>query len=83
MLCPGIGGPDEALRLAERLALAQGKDVCLAKGSIALRLSIGVAWSSGEDADADELVAQADHAMYESKREGAGRPKLAQPSPTL
>jgi diguanylate cyclase (GGDEF)-like protein/PAS domain S-box-containing protein len=83
VLCPGIGGPDEALRLAERLALAQGKDVRLAKGSIALRLSIGVAWSSGEDADADELVAQADHAMYESKREGAGRPKLAQPSPTL
>jgi GGDEF domain-containing protein len=57
--------------------------VRLAKGSVALRLSIGVAWSSGEDADADELVAQADHAMYESKREGAGRPKLAQPSPTL
>jgi diguanylate cyclase (GGDEF)-like protein/PAS domain S-box-containing protein len=83
VLCPHVGGPQEALRLAERLARAQGQDVRLAKGSVALRLSIGVAWSSGEDADADELVAQADHAMYESKREGAGRPKLAQPSPTL
>lgn len=83
VLCPGIGGPDEALRLAERLALAQRQDVSLAKGRMAVRLSIGVAWSSGEDADADELVAQTDHAMYESKREGAGRPKLAQPSPTL
>jgi len=45
------------------------------------RLSIGVAWSSGEGADADELVAQADNAMYESKREGAGLPKLAASCP--
>jgi diguanylate cyclase (GGDEF)-like protein/PAS domain S-box-containing protein len=83
VLCPDVGGPDQALRLAGRLAEAQGEEVRLAKGSVAVRLSIGVAWSSGEGSDADELVAQADNAMYESKREGAGRPKLATPCPAL
>jgi diguanylate cyclase (GGDEF)-like protein len=83
VLCPNVDGPAEALRLAERLAQAQAQEVHLAKGTVSVRLSIGVAWSSGEDADADELVAQADHAMYESKREGAGRAKLADPSPVL
>jgi diguanylate cyclase (GGDEF)-like protein/PAS domain S-box-containing protein len=76
VLCPEVGGPDQAMRLAERLAEAERDDVRLAKGSVPVRLSIGVAWSSG-GADADELVALADNAMYESKREGLGRPKLA------
>ncbi|HLL92682.1 MAG TPA: GGDEF domain-containing protein, partial [Solirubrobacteraceae bacterium] len=81
VLCPNVGGPEEALRLTQRLAQAQSQEVRLAKGSVALRLSIGVAWSSGAGADADELVAQADNAMYESKREGAGLPKLASSRP--
>lgn len=76
-VCPDIGGPDQAMKLAERLAQAQREEVCVAKGSIVLRVSIGVAWSSGDGADADAIVAQADNAMYESKREGAGQPKLA------
>jgi diguanylate cyclase (GGDEF)-like protein len=76
-VCPDIGGPDQAMKLAVRLAEAQREEVRLAKGGVVVQLSIGLAWSSGEGADADALVAQADNAMYESKREGAGRPKLA------
>ncbi len=78
-VCPDIGGPDQAMKLAERLAQAQHEEASVAKGSVLARVSIGVAWSSGEGADADALVAQADGAMYESKREGEGRPKLAIP----
>lgn len=74
-VCPDIGGPDQAMKLAGHLAQAQRDEVCVAKGSIVVRVSIGVARSSGEGADA--IVAQADNAMYESKREGAGQPKLA------
>jgi GGDEF domain-containing protein len=37
---------------------------------IEIRASVGVAWSA-ELIDADTLVAQADHAMYESKRAGS------------
>ena len=74
---PDIGGPDQAMKLAERLAEAQGEEVSVAKGRFVVRVSIGVAWSSGEGVDADTIVAQADRAMYESKHEGAGQPKFA------
>ena len=77
VVCPDIGGPDQAMKLAERLAQALREEAYVATGSIVVQVSIGVAWSSGEGADADAIVAQADSAMYESKREGTGQPKLA------
>jgi diguanylate cyclase (GGDEF)-like protein/PAS domain S-box-containing protein len=40
--------------------------------------SIGVAWTAHRSLSADQLVAEADLAMYESKRTGAGRPMLAE-----
>jgi diguanylate cyclase (GGDEF)-like protein/PAS domain S-box-containing protein len=76
-VCPEIGGPEQAMKLAERLAEAQREEIAVAAGGIVVQVSIGVAWSGGEGADADAMVAKADRAMYESKREGAGRPKLA------
>ena len=76
VVCPEIGGPDQAMRLAERLAEALREDACAATGRIAHKVSIGVAWSDGPATEADELVAQADRAMYESKRKGTGRPTL-------
>jgi diguanylate cyclase (GGDEF)-like protein/PAS domain S-box-containing protein len=76
-VCPNIGGPDQAMKLAGRLAEAQSEEVPVAKGTIKVLVSIGVAWSSGEGTDADSMVAQADGAMYESKRDGLGRPRLA------
>ncbi len=79
-VCPNIGGPDQAMKLAERLAQAEREEVLVAKGRTAVRVSIGVAWTSGREADADAIVALADNAMYESKREGAGKPKLASAS---
>jgi diguanylate cyclase (GGDEF)-like protein/PAS domain S-box-containing protein len=75
VVCPEIGGHEPAVRLAERIAHLLGGDVALAAG--AHRASIGVAWSSGEATDAETLIARADRAMYESKRERAGRPTLA------
>ena len=45
--------------------------------TIVVQASIGVAWSTGEGDDADAMVAKADAAMYESKHQGLGQPKLA------
>ena len=75
VLCPQIGGHDPAIKLARRIADLLGRDVALAAGG--RQASIGVAWSSGEAIDAETLIARADRAMYESKRERAGRPALA------
>jgi diguanylate cyclase (GGDEF)-like protein/PAS domain S-box-containing protein len=79
IVCPEVGGEEKAMRLAARVADALCKEVRLATVSSAheLRASIGVAWSNGDTIEADILVAQADAAMYESKHDRAGRPKLA------
>jgi diguanylate cyclase (GGDEF)-like protein/PAS domain S-box-containing protein len=77
VVCPDVGGPDEAMKLAERLARSQRTAVDLTDAGVTALVSIGVAWSAGASADAYSIVAQADDAMYASKREGAGRPKLA------
>ena len=75
VLCPEIGGHDPAIGLAQRIAELLSGDVALAGGG--RQASIGVAWSTGEAIDAETLIARADRAMYESKRERAGRPTLA------
>jgi diguanylate cyclase (GGDEF)-like protein/PAS domain S-box-containing protein len=77
VMCPGVGGPEAAMRLAERLARTLHECVRLANGSVSPQVSIGVAWSGRDGVDADALVAQADTAMYQSKRQRCGQPKLA------
>jgi diguanylate cyclase (GGDEF)-like protein/PAS domain S-box-containing protein len=62
-----------AFDLAERLALVMSREVSLDAGVVDLRASVGVALADGEVRSADELVARADAAMYESKRRGVGR----------
>jgi diguanylate cyclase (GGDEF)-like protein/PAS domain S-box-containing protein len=79
VLSPEIGGPDRAMTLAARLAVAvRATPVTLPSGlEIAVQVSVGVAWSHGDGLGADTIVARADQAMYESKRERSGLPKLA------
>ncbi len=81
LVCPNIGGPAQAMRLAERLARALREEVELTSTRLVHQASIGVAWSRGEQISAEALVARADSAMYVCKREGAGRPKLAADAP--
>jgi len=83
VMCPDVGGPDGAMRLAERLARALHERVRLTAGSVTPQVSIGVAWSKCDGVDADALVAQADAAMYQSKRQRAGQPKLARAASDL
>jgi diguanylate cyclase (GGDEF)-like protein/PAS domain S-box-containing protein len=75
VMCPQIGGVDGAMRLAERLSLALRKPVALAAGIVCPQVSVGVAWSERDALEADVLVAQADAAMYQSKRQGNGLPE--------
>ena len=68
-----VTGRGAAFDLAERLALVMSREVPLEAGVVDLRASVGVAVVDGEVHSADELVARADAAMYESKRRGVGR----------
>ena len=73
-VCREVVSEDEAVAIAEHVAASMAREVELEDGVIELRSSVGVVWSGAPEAlTADELVARADAAMYESKRRGAGR----------
>lgn len=79
IMSPGIPSPEQAMILARRVADALSQEVRLDGRTLPNQASIGVAWSIGHGTNAEALVAEADSAMYESKREGEGQPKLAHP----
>ena len=74
----GADTPAKAIVLAERIAGALAAAVTPTEGRDAVA-SLGVAWASGADAarvTAEQLIGQADAAMYRSKAAGEGRPVL-------
>ena len=74
VVCSGIRGVATARRVAERISRALCRPVQLAGATLDLQASLGVAFSGHRPITADALVARADAAMYESKRQGLGRP---------
>jgi diguanylate cyclase (GGDEF)-like protein/PAS domain S-box-containing protein len=75
---PGITDTGQAMATANRLAETFRREVRIKAGHLQCRASIGVAWSSEPELDAECLVAMADAAMYEAKRSGCGHPILHQ-----
>jgi diguanylate cyclase (GGDEF)-like protein/PAS domain S-box-containing protein len=73
LVCPRLERPQRAVVIAERIARVLRGSIQLANGVVQVQGSIGVAFS-GPDSTSDSLVAQADTAMYESKRRGRGLP---------
>ncbi len=69
VICPGVESSAQALRIAKRIAAAMTATVNVGPGTVKLRVSVGVAWTT-EALDAGTLIARADSAMYESKRTG-------------
>jgi diguanylate cyclase (GGDEF)-like protein len=78
-ICPRVGSSAAALELADRIAAAMNTTVDVGRGQVTLRASIGVAFTT-ESVDTDTLIAQADSAMYESKRAGRQKAILFAPS---
>jgi diguanylate cyclase (GGDEF)-like protein/PAS domain S-box-containing protein len=70
VICPRVESASRSLEIAKRITASLTQPVKSSTDVIELRASVGVAWSSGH-IDADTLVAQADDAMYESKRNGS------------
>jgi len=69
VICPGVVSSAQAVRVADRIASALKATVDVGPGEVELRASVGVAWTS-EPLNPDTFIAQADTAMYESKRTG-------------
>jgi diguanylate cyclase len=77
IVCRGTPTADVALAAARRVARAGEDPLALRVGPITVRLSVGVAHSSGDSATADELINAADEAMYCAKRGLCASPNLA------
>jgi diguanylate cyclase (GGDEF)-like protein/PAS domain S-box-containing protein len=76
VVCDDIAGPAEATRIARRILDVLGEPVDVGDESVHVGASIGVALASGEGGKAEELVRDADAAMYRAKERGRGRIEL-------
>jgi diguanylate cyclase (GGDEF)-like protein len=75
VVCPGTVDAEDLLRVAARISDSMKPAVQVAGKALRVRTSIGAAcWEAGTTAD--DLVAVADDAMYESKRLRQGLPVL-------
>jgi diguanylate cyclase (GGDEF)-like protein/PAS domain S-box-containing protein len=68
VVCPVVSGPREAANVAERVGGALHGNFTIGGTAIELRASVGMVCAERQGADAEELVAQADVAMYAAKR---------------
>lgn len=68
VLAEGIDAPDAAQRLADRIRVALAEPVMAGGARVALAVSVGVATSPAGGLAADELLVEADRAMYADKR---------------
>ena len=74
VVCSGLHGQVDALGLADRLAKEVTKPISVASRDVVVTASIGIAQSaSGRPASADELLRDADMAMYRAKERGRDR----------
>ena len=67
VICPRVRSSAQAIKVAERVAAATTAVIDVGTAVVELRTSVGVAWTA-EALDADAFLAQADSAMYQSKR---------------
>ncbi len=73
VICPQVATPARALALARRLHRSVNTPVTVQQADISCAVSVGVAWTD-QRPEPDDLVAEADRAMYDAKRNG--RPAL-------
>ncbi|MCU1344304.1 MAG: diguanylate cyclase/phosphodiesterase with sensor(s) [Acidimicrobiia bacterium] len=78
VICPDITSDRDALALGERVAAALAEPLAVDGISLGTLASVGIARAQSSHTSAEALIAEADAAMYESKRLGSGRPVLGQ-----
>ncbi|MDX6714811.1 MAG: hypothetical protein QOH30_1369 [Baekduia sp.] len=80
VLLEDIEGVQEAADAAERIIEAVGAPLTAAHKELVLRCSLGIAIAADDGtADADELIRDADAAMYIAKRDGKGGYRMFEP----
>ncbi|HET6508846.1 MAG TPA: EAL domain-containing protein [Baekduia sp.] len=73
VLLDGVGSPAEPKGVARRVAAAIGRPVRLERRDLSVTASIGIAHDLADAVEPEELVRNADIAMYAAKGEGGDR----------
>jgi diguanylate cyclase (GGDEF)-like protein len=72
IICGDITGAEEAITIAERTNTALHEPFVLGEVEHRVSASVGIALSSGADRLAEDLIREADAAMYRAKERGRG-----------
>jgi diguanylate cyclase (GGDEF)-like protein len=73
MVCEGLVDEDEAVRIADGIREAVGEPLGVARGDLVVSVSAGIALTTHPSADPDNLLRDAEAAMFRAKKEGRGR----------
>ncbi|MBA2637315.1 MAG: bifunctional diguanylate cyclase/phosphodiesterase [Solirubrobacterales bacterium] len=76
VLCEEVRGPEHARALAARLTAALSAQMWVDGHELEVSVSIGVTVVNGRDVGPEDLLRDADAAMYAAKRRGGGRTEL-------
>jgi diguanylate cyclase (GGDEF)-like protein/PAS domain S-box-containing protein len=77
VLAEGVEATDAVHRLADRIRSALAEPIVAGEAKVVLSVSVGVATSHGGGHFADELLVEADRAMYADKRARRATPERA------
>lgn len=73
ILCDGLDAITQATKIAQRAIDSFGTPFTLSVGQVETTLSIGIAMDGDSTVASDDLLNNADRAMYEAKRKGGAR----------
>ncbi|WP_160158510.1 PAS domain S-box protein [Cellulomonas sp. SLBN-39] len=80
VLCTGLTSIDELVALAQRIERALALDIIVGATSLSVTVSAGLVFRDDTDVDAEDLLRDADAAMYQAKRNGGHRYEVADPA---
>jgi diguanylate cyclase (GGDEF)-like protein/PAS domain S-box-containing protein len=75
IMCPDVlsGGPGNVIEIGERLVLAVTRPTMIGTTEVTVTASIGIAYAARGNATAEDLIRDADTAMYRAKARGKNR----------
>ncbi len=73
ILCEDLGSPAEADGIAARLVDAVAAPCVLSCAQVEVTASVGIAFSGNSDQSSEQVLQEADTAMYQAKRRGGAR----------
>jgi diguanylate cyclase (GGDEF)-like protein len=82
LLLDDVGTAEDIANVAERIQTELQKPVPIATGEVFISASMGIAISSIDYSSADDMMRDADHAMYRAKANGKARHEFFARPPT-